>query len=441
MNSLERKITVDQVEEMIYRDANGGTVILKNGKNITINEHSSTDLIDGSYKELIEALERRADLEWLQHQDWPAFDAPVGVMKGVDLFSGCGGISAGLWEACRNIGVQLEMVMACDLFPAAKTSYVANFSPNHFLDESIEEYVNGGIGEKKTEEERALKKLLGSVDIVVGGPPCQGNSNLNNHTRGIDPRNELYMRMIRFVEIFKPKYVLIENVRGVVNAKQKVVPRANAILEDMGYVVDHGVIRGEEIGIPQTRARHFTVAVKSKDVNVDFKTISAPTVSEPRSVGWVIEDLQNRTINSDLLFYKTPRATKVNQDRMDWFFEEGFEGERYDLPNSMRPKCQQGDHTYPAVYGRMRWDKPAPTLTTGFGCNGRGRFTHPLEARVLSPHEAARVQTFPDFFDMKMINKRTDLHTLIGNAVPPLMARHVLSKLFQITREGNLAAQ
>ena len=62
MNSLERKITVDQVEEMIYRDANGGTLILKNGKNITINEHSSTDLIDGSYKELIEALERRADL-------------------------------------------------------------------------------------------------------------------------------------------------------------------------------------------------------------------------------------------------------------------------------------------------------------------------------------------------------------------------------------------
>ena len=66
-----------------------------------------------------------------------------------------------------------------------------------------------------------------------------------------------------------------------------------------------------------------------------------------------------------------------------------------------------------------------------FGCNGRGRFTHPLEARVLSPHEVARVQTFPDFFDMKMINKRTDLHTLIGNAVPPLMARHVLSEYFK----------
>jgi len=77
----------------------------------------------------------------------------------------------------------------------------------------------------------------------------------------------------------------------------------------------------------------------------------------------------------------------------------------------------------------MWWDKPAPTLTTGFGCNGRGRFTHPKEARVLTPHEAARVQTFPDFFDFSIIKKRTDLHRLIGNAVPPLMATHVLTPL------------
>ena len=332
-------------------------------------------------------------------------------MRGVDLFSGCGGISAGLWEACRNIGLNLEMVMACDLFPAAKESYVANFSPTYFLDQPIEDSVNGGIGDELTIEEEDLRSMLGEVDIVVGGPPCQGNSNLNNHTRGTDPRNELYMRMIRFVEIFKPKYVLIENVRGVVNAKQKVVPRANAMLKEWGYVVDHGVVRGQHVGIPQTRARHFTVAVKSDDVDVDFKAISAPTVPEPRSVGWVIEDLQNKPAPSDSIFYRPPRATKVNQDRMDWFFEDGFEGERYNLPNHLRPKCQQGDHTYPAVYGRMRWDEPAPTLTTGFGCNGRGRFTHPLEARVLTPHEAARVQTFPDFFDMRMIPKKEPICT------------------------------
>ena len=176
------------------------------------------------------------------------------------------------------------------------------------------------------------------------------------------------------------------------------------------------------------------MAINDPLADVSFKKFSSPTVKEARSVGWVIEDLQNRKAPSDALFYKTPKATKVNQDRMDWFFEaEEGEMPRYNLPNHLRPKCQQGDHTYPAVYGRMNWDDPAPTLTTGFGCNGRGRFTHPLEARVLSPHEAARIQTFPDFYDFTMINKRTNMHDLLGNAVPPLMAKHILSKLIAIS--------
>ena len=143
----------------------------------------------------------------------------------------------GLWEACRQAGYELEMAMACDLFPAAKKSYVHNFKPKHFLDRPIEQYVDGELGAPPTEAEVALMEQLGEVNVVVGGPPCQGNSNLNNHTRGDDPRNELYMRMIRFVELFKPSILLIENVRGVVNNKQKVVPRANDYLRKLGYRV------------------------------------------------------------------------------------------------------------------------------------------------------------------------------------------------------------
>jgi DNA (cytosine-5)-methyltransferase 1 len=376
---------------------------------------------------------KQRDLDWLKQTEWPKLTQAKGTLRGVDLFSGCGGITMGLWEACRENNLNLEMAMACDLFPAAKTSFVENFSPKFFLESPIENYVDGELGAEPTEQEEALKEKLGDVNVVVGGPPCQGNSNLNNHTRGDDPRNELYMRMIRFVELFKPRIVLVENVRGVVNNKQKVVPRANAFLKELGYAVDHGVVKGPHIGIPQTRARHFTVAIREQSANVEFEQFSQPTVGQSRSVGWVIDDLQNKNPPSDALFYHPPKATKVNQDRMNWFFE-GAEGEeRYNLPNHLRPKCQQGDHTYPAVYGRMNWDDPAPTLTTGFGCNGRGRFTHPREARVLSPHEAARVQTFPDFFDFTMINKRTDMHDLIGNAVPPLMAKHILSKLIAIS--------
>lgn len=370
----------------------------------------------------------KQDKQWLTRSKWPNRSKKNGVLRGADIFSGCGGITMGLWEACRQAGYELEMAMACDLFPAAKKSYVHNFKPKQFLDQPIEQYVDGELGAPPTEAEVALMEQLGEVNVVVGGPPCQGNSNLNNHTRGDDPRNELYMRMIRFVELFKPSILLIENVRGVVNNKQKVVPRANDYLRKLGYRVAHGVVKGEQIGVPQTRARHFTVGLKDSTAEISFDHFSKPTVSEARSIGWAIDDLQGQTAPSEAMFYHTPNAGPVNQRRMDYLIDNDI----HDLPNSERPPCQQGDHTYPAVYGRMHWDLPSPTLTTGFGCNGRGRFTHPLEARVLTPHEAARVQTFPDFFDLTIIDKRTDLHDLIGNAVPPLMAKHILSRLIEI---------
>lgn len=419
MTVSDTDIQVDSADKLVIQTPSV-TVVAEGATNVRVHQTGHD-------------VHKQRDLDWLKQTDWPEVPQAKGTLRGVDLFSGCGGITMGLWEACRENNLNLEMAMACDLFPAAKTTFVENFKPKTFLDQPIEHYVNGELGAEPTEEEKALMKELGDVDVVVGGPPCQGNSNLNNHTRGDDPRNELYMRMIRFVELFKPRIVLVENVRGVVNNKQKVVPRANAFLNQIGYAVDHGVVKGPHIGIPQTRARHFTVGINEPLADVTFEQFSKPTVKDARSVGWVIEDLQNKKAPSDALFYHPPKATKVNQDRMNWFYEGEDGEERYDLPNRLRPKCQQGDHTYPAVYGRMNWDHPAPTLTTGFGCNGRGRFTHPREARVLSPHEAARVQTFPDFYDFTMINKRTDMHDLLGNAVPPLMAKHILSKLIAIS--------
>ena len=375
------------------------------------------------------------DKKWLMRKSRKIIRHQQGdkILRGCDIFSGCGGITLGLQEACAVSGYELQMVMGCDMFPAAKTSYKANFRPTHFLDHPIEQSVDGEIGESATKTESKLIKKLGLIDVVVGGPPCQGNSNLNNHTRGDDPRNELYMRMIRFVELFKPMIVLIENVRGVTKNKQNVVSRANEYLRSFGYSVDHGVVKGQQIGIPQTRARHFTVAVLNENVDISFEQFSKPTTIIPRTLRWAIDDLQGKKPPSDSLFYHTPNPNDVNQARMDFFKNTDL----YNLPNCERPPCQQGDHTYPAVYGRMHWDEPAPTLTTGFGCNGRGRFTHPEGGRVLTPHEASRVQTFPDYFDLTMIEKRTDLHYLIGNAVPPLMAKHILKKLIEISFDNN----
>ena len=136
---------------------------------------------------------KQRDLDWLKQTDWPEVPQAKGTLRGVDLFSGCGGITMGLWEACRENNLNLEMAMACDLFPAAKTTFVENFKPKTFLDQPIEHYVNGELGAEPTEEEKALMKELGDVDVVVGGPPCQGNSNPQQpHPRGRPPQRTLH---------------------------------------------------------------------------------------------------------------------------------------------------------------------------------------------------------------------------------------------------------
>ena len=361
------------------------------------------------------------DLNWLMTQTWPQMNNRNGIIRSCDIFSGCGGITMGLWEASRNLGIKLEVVMGCDMYSAAKKTFVRNFSPEFFLENPIEQYIDGKLGDSPTVKEKELMEKLGRIDVVVGGPPCQGNSNLNNHTRGTDVKNELYIRMIRFIELFNPIIALIENVRGVVNATANVVVRSQEKLIELGYDTHNGVVKGIEIGVPQTRIRHFTIASK-KNNSLDIFAIWKKTTEIPRTLGWVIEDIS--TLYKTDNFNSTPDVNTVNQKRMNYLINNNV----WNLPNSERPDCHKNGNTYPAVYGRMYWDKPAPTLTTGFGCNGRGRFTHPLEARVLTPHEGARVQTFPDFFDFSDASN-TELRQLIGNAVPPLMAIHILLPL------------
>ncbi|MEN8220818.1 MAG: DNA cytosine methyltransferase [Pseudomonadota bacterium] len=102
----------------------------------------------------------------------------------------------------------------------------------------------------------------------------------------------------------------------------------------------------------------------------------------------------------------------------------------YNLPDLVRPSCHKNkNHSYKSCYGRLYWDKPAQTITSGFGSMGQGRYIHPLRKRVITPHEAARIQGFPDFFDFSMVNLRGDLHGMIANAVPPKITAMIINSL------------
>lgn len=147
-------------------------------------------------------------------------------------------MSLGIWEASRAVGARMVPVMALDFNQAALDVYEKNFPGVWALSKAVETILDGALGSPATSAERSLVARVGHVDVLVGGPPCQGHSNLNNHTRRKDPKNKLYERMARFAELVKPTHVIIENVSAVLHDEGKVVKRTIEHLKALDYEVD-----------------------------------------------------------------------------------------------------------------------------------------------------------------------------------------------------------
>jgi len=377
---------------------------------------------------------------WLKRKRKPVIESGrPELINAVDLFSGCGGLSAGLEAACIQHQMELDIRLAVDIMPTAKFVFLENFPGTLFIDEDISKIINGKIGYKATENEKQLIAKIGDIKIVTGGPPCQGHSDLNNHTRRDDPRNDLYLRMIRFVELVHPEIVVIENVQTVTRSKTGVVNTSKKWLKKWGYSVEDFTLKATDFGVAQRRKRHFTIGLKG---DYDLSRIEDLLPKHPeRAVLWAIDDLDI----GDSLF-DTPSTHQIqNVERIAWLHGENWTDEEKNsdlnlgtidspkannLPNYRRPPCHQNGHNYPAVYGKMFAEIPSPTITGGFGSTGQGRFVHPLYKRTLTPHEAARVQGFPDYFSFNSASKRRELHKMIGNAVPPLMVMGLFNTLF-----------
>jgi DNA (cytosine-5)-methyltransferase 1 len=363
------------------------------------------------------------DQSWLRSSTRPRVVDPVGSIRCADLFCGIGGLSIGLEEAAWTLGLEVEHVMAADTDAALLERYDANFGVTHLHPGPIEELVDGELGAAATEAERELREMVGELDLVLAGPPCQGHSDLNNHTRRDDPRNALMLRVARFAEVCRPRTLLIENVPGAQRDKDGVIERTRSHLEQLGYAVETGVQRADEVGVAQRRRRFFLLA--SLDAAPSPATAVARRRRPERPVMWAIEDLGEE---GEGTFETSAVHSAENRRRIAYLFEHDL----HDLPDSERPACHRDKpHSYTAVYGRMRADEPAPTITVGFGSTGQGRFVHPRRPRTLTPHEAARVQTFPDWFDFGSL-RRGQLQKAIGNAVPPKLASAVVTALLPV---------
>jgi DNA (cytosine-5)-methyltransferase 1 len=363
----------------------------------------------------------------------PPYERLPDPVRVVDLFAGCGGLSLGIAEAARRTGRGISIRLAVDVDKEALNVFEANFPGAQVRLDAVEKIFNGKLGKPPTAVERKVRRSVGVVDVLVGGPPCQGHSDLNNHTRRADPRNRLYARMARAAEILRPTIILIENVPMIANDVKKVLDLTKNALRTH-YELAEDVIDLTRLGVPQRRRRHVILGIRRPGAGPSGLLALLEQrcgLHAPRSVRWAIYDLARQASLGP--FDSAGAASPQNARRIKWLFENGA----YNLPNRQRPLCHRSGHSYVSMYGRLAWDAPAQTVTTGFGSMGQGRYVHPSKRRTITPHEAARLQMLPDFFDFGAARSRSAMARLIGNAVPPPLASAILERVLAVSKGRN----
>ena len=361
--------------------------------------------------------------------------------KAVDLFCGCGGISCGLERAGFDIvaGVDIEAVFL--------KSYALNFPKAKAIQCDLSK-----MEPLDVIEQTGLRK--GAIDIIAGGPPCQGFSKnvprRNRYTE--DPKNRLVVAFLKVTELLMPRFVLMENVAEMQNGfEQTYTNLIVELLEERGYTVKFGVLYAPNYGVPQKRRRAFFLASRDNEAiefpaTTHFDIGGAPSLFDNNAFvnvwdaigdlpelqhGEGVDPMQYRTPTfhqfqewarggSEQIYNHVARALQPKQYQRLSSIEPG-QGLK-DLPEALRPK--QG---YSGAYGRLTKEMIAPTITRWVFHPGSGRFGHPVTPRVITIREAARIQAFPDTF--RFAGTYIQQSHQVGNAVPPLLAQMIAQTL------------
>ena len=285
----------------------------------------------------------------LRKKHWPAIRAISKELRIVDLFSGCGGLTLGALQAAVKLSKSFEIALAIDISLQATDVYHSNFkklAKNIILDD-ITKYVTNASYSRLNKDGKVLIDRLGKVDILLAGPPCQGNSDLNNSSRRADPRNDLYLVPILFAKELQPDLLIVENVPAVVHGQSNVVSRSIAMLEKSGYVCHEFRADLTALGLPQTRKRHLLVASRIHTALILSELLGSIPV-KPRSIPLAnfILDLEDVSEKDGSIFSSAGTPSITNRDRINYLFDN----EVFDLPNSLRPPCHRDKkHSYSSM--------------------------------------------------------------------------------------------
>lgn len=341
----------------------------------------------------------------------------------LDLFSGCGGLSCGL-DQIEGITTQV----ALDFEPKAIETFKRNFPQTHCIcgdicDETIKQDIIKACNERH-------------VNMIVGGPPCQGFSMKGKKLGLKDPRNFLFMEYVNLVDRIRPEVFVIENVKAMVATENHYfINQIYEQFEKIGYQLNHAILRATDFGVPQTRERTIIIGHLGERIS----SMPEGTCEKPTTVKDAISDLAylnsgegefkseyripaqtdyQRMLRTNSTHLYNHKATAHNKIALDKLMIIPAEGDKSALPLELH-----GRQKFHTTWGRLIWNQPSPTIDTRFDTPSNGRNSHPELHRSITPREAARIQSFPDTFIF--YGNKTAICKQIGNAVPPLLAKAI----------------
>lgn len=326
------------------------------------------------------------------------------MIEAVDLFCGAGGLTAGLIKA------KIKVKAGYDIDPACAYPYTKNNKDATYILKDVQEL---------TGEELAQHYSEGSIRLLAGCAPCQPFSTYN---QGKDARNDkkwpLLYAFARLIRELRPELVTMENVPDVI--KHTVYKDFIKNLIEQGYEIWDNTVLCSDYGVPQNRRRHVLLASRISKIEIIAPTHKEKHVTVRQAIGKLPAISSGEVCKLDPL-HRSAKLRKLNLARIR-ASKPG--GSWKDWPKELMAKChlKPSGRTYPSVYARMEWDKPAPTMTTQCYGFGNGRFGHPEQDRAISLREAAIFQGFPkdyQFYDSnKAIPSMSVMGRMIGNAVP-----------------------
>lgn len=347
--------------------------------------------------------------------------------KILDLFCGAGGMSHGMH---KNPHFRTEVALDIN-------ERLAVTLKNNMPDIDV---IIGDIQDHFVKEKVINLSIKRGVNMIIGGPPCQGYSMKGKKLGLKDPRNFLFVEFLNIVKQIQPDVFVIENVKSLLStSKGWFKDEITSKIEKLGYHVDVGVLKATDFGVPQTRERAIFICCKTKKIKLPLARVKH-VVSVKDAIydlafldsneGEFEQDYPNEAYseyqkkmreNSNKLYnHKASNHALIAIEKLKMIPPE--KGKEY-LPKELLGKQQ-----FKSTWGRLKWDKPSPTIDTRFDAASNGTNNHPFLHRTITPREAARLQSFDDNYIF--YGPKVAVRAQIGNAVPPLMAKAIADKIF-----------